>query len=407
MARGIVTNLMLYALGAAAVTPACGSPAVEAVGGADAGAHADSFRFSVPDAPAGDHEPDPITDDRCAYQAFTAERLPLDLLVLVDASGSMADRVAATMRTKWELAGDALSAFVKDPAAAGTGIGLQFFPLLGPGSPCNTAVECGYQPGASVCVQGACLAAAPVCASDRYAQLAVAIADLPGAAPAFVRALTTRQPDGVTPMAEAVIGALDYLRARATAMPRRRPALIIATDGLPSGCSDRDIPVIGDSIWTAHNTAPVVPTYVIGLLDPADVAAGSAALGELARAGGSGAPFLVSPTGELSQQLVAALNEIRGAALPCEYAIPAAQMGRIDFGKVNVHVRSAAGEGDVPYVGAAGQCDAARGGWYYDVDPRAGTPTHVLVCPASCARFKAQPDSQVELRFGCQTIVIR
>ena len=39
---------------------------------------------------------------------------PLDLLVLVDASGSMGDPVAGTTRTKWELAGDALSAFVQD-----------------------------------------------------------------------------------------------------------------------------------------------------------------------------------------------------------------------------------------------------------------------------------------------------
>jgi hypothetical protein len=235
----------------------------------------------------------------------------------------------------------------------------------------------------------------------------VDIADLPGTAPAFVRALTMRQPDGLTPMAEAVIGSLDYLRARATAMPRRRSALVIATDGLPSGCSDRDIPVVGDSIWTARNTPPAVPTYVIGLLDAADTAAGAAALGELARAGGSGAPFVVSPGTDLTKRLLAALAEIRGAALPCEYTIPAAQMGRIDFDKVNVHYRSAAGEGEVPYVGAAGQCDATRGGWYYDVDPRSATPTHVVVCPASCASFKAQPDSKVELRFGCQTIVIR
>jgi hypothetical protein len=408
MTRAIVTKLPLFAGIVATVTGgACANPSIQSVGGAG-GSGPDAFAFTVADAAAGERAPvgGPVTGDGCAFQSFAAERLPLDLLVLVDASGSMGDPVAGSPRTKWALAGDALTAFAKDPGAAGTGIGLQFFPLLGPGSPCATSLDCGY-PAADVCTNGRCTMAAPVCEADRYAKPAVDIADLPAGAAAFVATLGARQPDGLTPMAEAVIGSLNYLRARATAMPRRRAALVIATDGLPSGCSDRDIPVVGDSIWTAHNTPPIVPTYVIGLLDAADAAGGEAALGELANAGGSGTPFIVTPAGDLTQRLLAALDQIRGDALPCEYAIPAAQAGDIDFDKVNVHFQTAGGEGDVPYVGAAAHCDATKGGWYYDVDPQAGTPTHVIVCPTSCARFKADPAAKVTLRFGCKTIVIR
>jgi len=372
--------------------------------------------------------------------------------------------------SKWQMAQGALAAFVGDPGSGGLGIGLQFFPLAGPGTPCAAAADCGdgggqagicgqrqvcvgagqplasappCGPGLAPCAPGAscqaigtcavsglacsnlggacpggragdscrmegttCLSAVPACLPDAYARLAVAVADLPAGGPAVTRMLAQRRPGGVTPMAEAVTGTLTHLRARLEAMPRRRAALILATDGLPAGCSERDIPLVGDAIWTARNTAPAVPTYVIGVLDPADLDAGTAALTQLARAGGSGAPFILSPAGDLTQRLQAALAQIRGDALPCAYTIPRDRAGAIDFGRVNVALQTTTGAENIPYVASAQACDAARGGWYYDVDPASGTPTQVLVCPASCARIKGEASGQVALRFGCKTVVI-
>ena len=53
-------------------------------------------------------------------------------------------------------------------------------------------------------------------------------------------------------------------------------------------------------------------------------------------AGGSGTPFVVEPGQNLSQKFLEALNQIRGAALACEFQIPRPQAGTLDFGKVNV-----------------------------------------------------------------------
>ena len=62
---------------------------------------------------------------------------------------------------------------------------------------------------------------------------------------------------------------------------------------------------------------------------------------------------------------------------------------------------------DVPYVGQADRCDPAAGGWHYDVVPTAtATPARISVCPATCARFGADKDGQVDLVFGCKTRVI-
>jgi hypothetical protein len=276
------------------------------------------------------------------------------------------------------------------------------------GSPCaNLGALCPGGMAGDTCraESSTCLLTTPLCAPDRYAQLAVPIADLPGGAPALVRLLGMRRAAGVTPMSEAVVGTLMHLRARATAMPRRRVALVLATDGLPSGCSERDIPLVGDAIWAARNTAPAVPTYVIGVLDAADLDGGKAALAELARAGGSGEPFILTPAGDLTGRLLAALAQIRGDALPCEYTIPQGS-GPIDFDRVNVAWKTAGAAENFPYVGSPQRCDAARGGWYYDVEPTAGTPARVVLCPASCARIKSDTTAQVELRFGCKTVVI-
>jgi hypothetical protein len=49
---------------------------------------------------------------------------------------------------------------------------------------------------------------------------------------------------------------------------------------------------------------------------------------------------------------------------------------------------------------------AARGGWYYDVPPRRGTPSRILVCDVSCRSFNMDATAKVDLLFGCATRVI-
>jgi hypothetical protein len=462
---------------------ACGSgPAIQRANPSAADAAAApgpgdaAFGFVVPEAgsPAADGPMPgaPIGNQpSCAAQSFTAERLPLDIVILADASGSMGELVAGTQTIKWQLVQDALYAFVRDPGSAGLGIGLQFFPLTGGGTPCRTNADCGlsdqvceqYQacvtpgkpavlavaPGCSVwdqvpcqapavcqtvgtcavsnllcyplgsicpggnssdvCIRAptTCFAAAPTCVLDSYATLAVPIADLPGAVPAFVRTLALRRPAGQTPLFEGSVGALKHLRARLAASPGRRAALVIATDGLPGGCGNQDISTIADNLYTARNGTPSVSTFVVGVLDAKDVEQGRRDFGQLALAGGTAAPFILSPNQDLTKKLVEALSQIRGS-LACEYAIPPEKKGMIDFDKVNLHFSAPMVDEDIPYVAGADRCDPTRGGWYYDTDPRGGgAPSRVVACGATCKRFQSQQSGKIELRFGCKTVVIQ
>jgi hypothetical protein len=212
---------------------------------------------------------------------------------------------------------------------------------------------------------------------------------------------------GDTPMGPAVRGVLAHLRARLQANPGRRAALILTGDGLPEGsCPMNDIPTIAADVAAAYAGPPSIPTYVIGVFGAAELATAQPEMDRLAMAGGSNKAFVLEANADLTQRLQQALEQIRGAALACEYRIPPASGGSIDFGKVNVRYSGPGGAENVPYVERADRCDPMRGGWYYDVVPAMGMPARILTCPATCRRFNTEKNGKVELVFGCGAQVI-
>jgi hypothetical protein len=248
------------------------------------------------------------------------------------------------------------------------------------------------------------------CNARVFHQVAVEIAALPAATAQLVSVIAATNPEGGTPMVQAVQGTLPYMRDYLAAHPGHRMALVLATDGVPSNCGsvgtgDAVTPVVTE-VAAARMASPSITTYAIGVFAPQDGAMGPMAVNRIAAAGGTDTAFVVSPGVDLGAKLLEALEKIRGAALPCEFTIPRPTAGTIDYGKVNVHFKGASGEEDILYVTRADRCDPARGGWYYDVDPAAGTPQKVVVCPATCARFKADARPRVDLGFGCKTRII-
>jgi hypothetical protein len=431
------------------------------VGGApDAG-----FTFTVADAAA--NRPNNVggMGGSCAQSKVGAQQVQVDLLILMDNSSSM--RAVAGMRSKWATAQSALVAFVRDPGSAGLGVGVAFFPQSPPTKECNTDADCpsntcldndfcfggrsdlsGFPclppgfgtrcpAGLGTCMPGGlcaiskaacqhldvpcsglagdvCQRHARLCQVDDpdscevadYQQPSVPIAALPGNEALLVQVINGREPFGGTPTGVALRGTYQHLRAHLAANPGRRAALILATDGIPSSCMPRDPPGIAADIQMAEMGTPSILTYVIGVFSPGEAAAVRPALEMFATAGGSGAPYLLDTSADLGARLNEALAKIRGQALPCEFTIPPGT-GTIDFGKVNVTLQTGGAEQTVPYVESANRCDPMLGGWYYDVPPATGTPSRILVCPASCSRFKGAPDARVSLLFGCETQVIR
>jgi hypothetical protein len=212
------------------------------------------------------------------------------------------------------------------------------------------------------------------------------------------------RPFGGTPLGPAVRGGIAPLRAHLMANPGRRVAIVLVSDGLPDGfCGGNFAEQIVDNVGEARTAMPSIPTYVIGVFAPSEIPRAQPVLNQLATAGGTGMPFILMTSADLGQRFQEALNQIRGTALACEFTIPAS-MGAIDYTRVNVRWRGGSSQEDLLYVGSADRCDPTRGGWYFDVDPATGgTPKRVLICPASCAKFKSDAAAKVEVRFGCKT----
>ena len=319
----------------------------------------------------------------CATETHQARQTPLDVLLLVDTSGSM--REAAGTDTKWKLARDALATFWRDPRSAGLGLGLQFFPFKGADRPCTVDDDCGTAVAAGTCgttavcagggpfpeartcdldgLGGACAAGstcsatgrcavsgagcAPVgtgcpggggmcmgrgnvcknlgtgsCEAVDYERPAVPISPLPGAEPMLTAALQVKDPVGHTPTLPAVQGALGYLRQHLAANPGHRGALVLFTDGLPLGCTTNSAFTVGQAIGAAATGVPSITTYAIGVFSGTQAITAKGTLDGWARSGGTMESVVLSPTEMLTQRFLDTLNRIRGAALACDFGIP-------------------------------------------------------------------------------------
>src|SRR6185369_7135815 len=96
-------------------------------------------------------------DKPCAGTLVQAQRIPLDMYVMLDVSGSMlAPTEGDATITKCQAVSSALTDFVSDPTSDGIGVGLQVFPIPNKAAPtaCTTDKQCGaFGP----CVNRACL----------------------------------------------------------------------------------------------------------------------------------------------------------------------------------------------------------------------------------------------------------
>lgn len=405
----------------------------------------------------------------CGAQTQTAKQVPLDILIMLDASGSMMG-ATGTGSTKWASVKSALTSFITDPQSAGIGVGLQVFPIPHPGAPssctssaqctagaenfgacdvkvcendttlgCNTSADCGGAPcrergncetalvtlgkclvGDS-CFVGKCVAVGTgecneikrlggrECFLSDYSTAAVPIAPLPSNAPALTSKIVTlpNPPnDAFTPTSVAVQGGLVAARQYADSHPGHAVVMVLATDGLPTVCAPLDASGIGALAAAVASGTPSVKTFVIGVFADAEQAEAVPNLDQIAAGGGTGKALMISSGGDVIAAFRTALEKIRGTALPCEYEVPNSSGGTPDYGKVNVQFTPTSG---APILGHnvknVDACD--EGGWYYDVDPASGgRPTKIVLCPASCTAVKKDVGTaKIDILLGCKTIV--
>jgi len=309
----------------------------------------------------------------CATSVVTAQKVALDLFIMLDQSGSMDD--AVTGGTKWTAVTSALQTFLGQPGLDGVSVGIQYFGL----------------PDSSGGFSDSCTA------SD-YAKAEVEIAPLPGVASQIISSMGAHSPSTATPTSAALQGAIDHATTWQAAHPGEVTAVILATDGDPSECQT-SLPAIDAIAAAGYAATPKIPTYVIG------VGPSLSALNGIASAGGTMAAFLVDTGGNVNQQFLQAMNDIRHAALGCTYSVPTdPNGGMVDYGSVNIVYQPGNGGPPVtlPYVMTKANCPATGNGWYYD-NPQA--PTQILLCDSSCSGIELDATGSVNITLGCTTII--
>ena len=322
----------------------------------------------------------------CAGETRKAELVPLDMYLMVDQSGSMSSPPSGGGgSSKWDAMISALTQFVSAPEAAGLGVGLQYFAIEDP----NTfgGDSCDY---------------------TKYAKPEIEIDTLPNAAGKLTASLnnsTLHSPSTGTPTYAALKGAVTHAKQWAIAHPTHTTIVVLATDGEPSSvCSDvpneDDTVVIGQQIaGPAAAGNPSVKTFVIGVLGSGQSLTN---LNDIATPGGGGKAIMVG-AGNATQEFLDAMNQIRGAALSCQYKVPTPAVGVVDTNKVNVKYTPGDGSPTETFkqVTDQGACNGGPG-WYYD-DPQ--NPQSLVMCPATCDELLNGPQgSQVDIQLGCSTL---
>jgi len=301
---------------------------------------------------------------------------PVDLYVMFDQSSSMSSQVPGSSPAVswWETAQQAFASFVDDPRAAGTGVGLQFFPYHGLTDPNRDPSS----PSSS-------------CYVPNYETPEVEIGALPANSAAPLQSMQSHAPTTFTPTAAALQGAIQHMQAWGRAHPGRFPAVVLVTDGYPTECDPQDPALIAQLAQQAYQGTPRVLTFVIGFED------GGALdnLNQIAKAGGTSAAVLIGG-GNIASQFVDAMNAIPRSLMPCVFDPQTSPP--LDLAKVWVeHVPTATGiPMPVPRVNTAGDCASANEGWYFDAPPPASTK--VVLCPQTCQQLAA---GSIHIVFGC------
>lgn len=385
----------------------------------------------------------------------------LDMHVMLDSSGSMADVVGGAATTKWEATTTALQTFLQTPDAAGLGVGMTFFPVVdptvpdqcghdssscgvpgackqigiclesetacqmdvgctAPGFPDEVCTEVGFcelapdevcsdalgipcGPGLGACIDFAFCENHYTCDIGFYASPIVPTQTLPDGQSALVGAMEAREPEGSTTTLPALQGAHAQATERAALRPERRQAVVLATDGLPTSC-DASLATMSDDLAIQHladvaeaAAATGVRTFVVGVFTQAEAEQSQANLDTIAKAGGTEAAFIVSADLDLSEGFARALEQARVVASSCEFPLPAGANG-VDLEQTNITLDLPGSPVTLRLLESASQCSAGGVGVYAVEDPDG---RRLVLCPSICEAVGASVDATIRVAREC------
>lgn len=212
-----------------------------------------------------------------------------NVYIMFDVSGSMLNDDNGNGRSRLEDVREAMDSFLLAPANVGLGAGIGYFGTFQIGqASCNPA---------------------------DYANAEVAIAPLPENAQAISASLQSKMPTGETPTGAALRGACTYAQGYKVDNPSQEVDILLVTDDLPEATVTCSIdgsccPTVEDAVAAAGECfagSTGLRTFVLAVADA------TVGLDQIAAAGGTNTAYFVSPTGNVTADVLNALAQIRSA----------------------------------------------------------------------------------------------
>lgn len=303
----------------------------------------------------------------CGSESHTVEVGAIDIVVLLDRSGSMNSN-------GWTRAVDGLTTFFNSPVALNSNATITFYPATGATSQEACDPSTYNPPGFGLGPIGP--------AGSNTANL--------------IAAMNVEFPDGSTsPVVAGMDGLLAYAMAHKDANPSHEMAAVVISDSLEGNyCAapQNDLDVLLGLVQIALASHDI-PTYVMWTdLVPASIVVAD----QVAAAGGTGQAFAADMS---SAQVVTAMETIRGSSFDCEFDLPPSSNGGAVVPEATVVTLTTPEglTGTLLRVASAAECGEPLA-WYLD-DP--ANPTTFTLCPAACDAAHLYGAEAVTIAIAC------
>jgi len=410
----------------------------------------------------------PLLDSACVTQTAAAEQRRVALNVMLDSSGSM-EEPTGTGATMWQSVSRAIRGFLGETREEDLSIGLQFFPLLKPGSSfvCDSHEDCGPDGGPcflSTCRQGetitlcqrqsdcpgsasdnpcvpfglcansdplaptACLLPSTCgdglglcedfernctnstqCDVSAYAEPAVEIGLIEDNLVPIDQALTRQPNEGLTPTVPALQGAIDHARDWSVTHPDQTVVTVLATDGLPTECG----PEVPGAEPPINKVLEIATLAQQGDIPIRTFVIGVFQAGDAASINNVNAIAAAGGTGQAVT--IDTDGEVEAEFLDALRQIRSGTLAcqfqvpesdeRLDYFSVNLQFDNGDARQQLSYVTSEADCASSPNSWHYDVNPLNSDPNAIQVCPSVCDQFQAAPNGSITLQLGCETIL--
>ncbi len=310
----------------------------------------------------------------CVPQQVPLSTIPVDMVVMMDQSGSMVDITPGGL-SKWDATKAALQAFVQTPPAS-LRVGLQFHALQQTGIMCPAScVNDADCESCGPCLFNICVgfAGQDSCNPDDYETPEAAVLPVPGNAVAITTSLNTHSPSTGSAPSGALEGAINHGLTLAQQNPDHAVVDVLVVDGEPGECIT-DAAALAQVASTGTNATHAVHSHVLAIMETPAFWAPVATAGD-------GLLLPAAPSLNVAANTLAAFQRVVTRERACAHLLPTGDAGTVNPQALEVTLQNQA----VPWVPGRIFCNGA--GWYL-----AGVKT-LRLCPLSCDAAESSGES--------------